>query len=340
MLKSVACQEISSIMSSLRFYISRFLYVGTLLCYLLTPAYGAFPDLGAGARPMGMGGAYIGLANDANAPLWNLAGLTQLTQPELMATFVALYTGLNAQLFNRETDQLGYHFVSYVQLIGPSLGENAAENTALSHSKNVIAVSGLFFDSAFYDEQTYVLSYAKRLTPQISGGIGAKILHLSVASNEYTRAHQVLSNASLSRTSATVDFGLQYALSDQVQLGVVGENLLPADTGILQTEDLPIKWGIGVAHRSGNSLQLLDFVLRERRVNAKRDFNVRLGAEHWLFQRQVGVRMGYNVRSVTLGASYRYGSQTQAQLDYAFIFPIGSIVDTLGSHRVGLSVRF
>ena len=323
-------------MSSLRFHTLRFLYVGILLCHLLTPAYGAFPDLGAGARPMGMGGAYIGLANDANAPVWNLAGLTQLTQPELMATFVALYTGLNVQLFNGETDQLGYHFVSYVHPIGTP----SDENTALSHSKDVIAASGLFFDSAFYDEHTYVLSYAKRLTPRISGGIGAKILRLSVASNEYTRAHQVLSNASLSRTSATVDFGLQYALSDQVQFGVVGENLLPANTGILQTEDLPIKWGIGVAHRSGNSLQLLDFVLRDRRVNAKRDFNVRFGAEHWLFQRQVGVRIGYNVRSVTLGASYRYGSQTQAQLDYAFIFPLGSIVDTLGSHRVGLSVRF
>lgn len=323
-------------MRSLRIHISRFVYVGTLLCHLLTPAYGAFPDLGAGARPMGMGGAYIGLANDANAPVWNLAGLTQLTQPELMATFVSLYTGLNAQLFNGEIDQLGYHFVSYVHPIGGA----SDENTALAHSKDVIAASGLFFDSALYDEQTYVLSYAKRLTTRISGGIGAKILRVGVVANEYTRAHQLLSNASLSRTSTTVDFGLQYALSDKVQFGVVGENLLPANTGILQTEDLPIKWGIGVAHRSGNSSQLLDFVLRDRRVNGKRDINVRLGAEHWLFQRQVGVRIGYNVRSVTLGASYRYGRRTQAQFDYAFIFPIGSIVDTLGSHRVGLSIRF
>ena len=323
-------------MSSLRFQTLRFLFVGIFLFHLLTPAYGAFPDLGAGARPMGMGGAYIGLANDANAPVWNLAGLTQLTQSELMATFVSLYTGLNAQLFNGEIDQLGYHFVSYVQPIGAS----SDENTALAHSKDVIAASGLFFDSALYDEQTYILSYAKRLTPQISGGIGAKILRVGVVDNEYTRVHQLLSNASLARTSTTVDFGLQYALSDKVQFGVIGESLLPANTGILQTEDLPIKWGIGVAHRSGNSSQLLDLVLRDRRVNGKRDINVRMGAEHWLFQRQVGVRIGYNVRNVTLGASYRYGSRMQAQLDYAFIFPIGSIVDTLGSHRVGLAVRF
>ena len=36
---------------------------------------GAFVDIGYGARPMGMGGAFVGLADDRNAVMWNPAGL-------------------------------------------------------------------------------------------------------------------------------------------------------------------------------------------------------------------------------------------------------------------------
>ena len=37
---------------------------------------------GAGARAAGMGGAFIGVADDATAIVWNPAGLTQLHHPE------------------------------------------------------------------------------------------------------------------------------------------------------------------------------------------------------------------------------------------------------------------
>ena len=37
---------------------------------------------GVGARVAGMGGAFIGVADDATAVSWNPAGLTQLDKPE------------------------------------------------------------------------------------------------------------------------------------------------------------------------------------------------------------------------------------------------------------------
>ena len=54
--------------------------------------YADYPDMdmtatpnpvGSGARAMGMGGAFIGVADDATAASWNPAGLLQLTKPEL-----------------------------------------------------------------------------------------------------------------------------------------------------------------------------------------------------------------------------------------------------------------
>ncbi len=46
---------------------------------------GAFLQLGPGARPAGMAGAYTALADDASAGSWNPAGLGQLTAPSVLA---------------------------------------------------------------------------------------------------------------------------------------------------------------------------------------------------------------------------------------------------------------
>ena len=39
-------------------------------------------NVGSGARAMGMGGAFVAVADDATAASWNPAGLTALTRPE------------------------------------------------------------------------------------------------------------------------------------------------------------------------------------------------------------------------------------------------------------------
>jgi hypothetical protein len=45
--------------------------------------------VGSGARALGMGGAFIGVADDATAASWNPAGLIQLETPEM--SFVGAY---------------------------------------------------------------------------------------------------------------------------------------------------------------------------------------------------------------------------------------------------------
>ena len=65
-----------------------------------------FPNSGGGARPMGMGGAYIGLADDANAPFFNPAGLTQQMKRELKAMYSMLYAGLKPILYTAKTEGL------------------------------------------------------------------------------------------------------------------------------------------------------------------------------------------------------------------------------------------
>jgi len=61
----------------------------------------AFLKIGVGARPLGMGGGYIAIADDVNAIYWNPGGLAQLKQKEITA------------MHNEWIDDLKYEFVGY-----------------------------------------------------------------------------------------------------------------------------------------------------------------------------------------------------------------------------------
>lgn len=56
-----------------------------------------FLKVGAGARPASMGGAFVALADDANAIYWNPAGLAQISRNEFSGTYIQWFEGINIQ---------------------------------------------------------------------------------------------------------------------------------------------------------------------------------------------------------------------------------------------------
>ncbi|MBQ2219566.1 MAG: hypothetical protein II417_02075, partial [Elusimicrobia bacterium] len=57
-------------------------------------AQAAFEDTYWGVRALGMGGAYTAVANDANAPLYNIAGIANCGQREVTLMGSRLFAGL------------------------------------------------------------------------------------------------------------------------------------------------------------------------------------------------------------------------------------------------------
>jgi hypothetical protein len=51
---------------------------------LAAPLWAGFEDVGIGARPLGMGGAFAAIADDSNAVYWNPAGMVQVNQQQAM----------------------------------------------------------------------------------------------------------------------------------------------------------------------------------------------------------------------------------------------------------------
>ena len=47
----------------------------------------AFLEIGAGARALAMGGAYVSVADDANSMYWNPAGMTRITHPQVQTYY-------------------------------------------------------------------------------------------------------------------------------------------------------------------------------------------------------------------------------------------------------------
>jgi long-subunit fatty acid transport protein len=98
------------------------------LLILAAPAWGQIPinsapnAVGSGARALGMGGAFIAVADDATAASWNPGGLTQLERPEISLVYSwkwfseefesKYHPELNGD-FDLDIDDINYFSIAY-----------------------------------------------------------------------------------------------------------------------------------------------------------------------------------------------------------------------------------
>ena len=117
-----------------------FLFFTVIIVLLIVTEYSIaqqinFNLIGAGARARGMGGAFIGVADDATAVSWNPAGLVRLEKPE--ASVVGLFENYSISTDIPEADTDPYkssHFnLNFLSVVYPlSIGvKNAVASVAL-----------------------------------------------------------------------------------------------------------------------------------------------------------------------------------------------------------------
>jgi len=318
---------------------SKILITFILSLIIASPASGYFKEIGSGARPLGMAGAYTAIADDANAVFWNAAGLAQLKKQELCAMYSILYAGLNAKLYDGEkfqTEQLGCHLISYALPSKEEIGN--------------FGFSWATFQSQFYEENTFLLSYGRRLTNETCFGLNMKRLSWSVGGNRYTREDEDISDSGDSKAGLTLDFGFLHKIS-KLSIGISAENLFPADLGLIVKERVPINIRLGMAYKyktnspseykATHMTIACDIVHRYNLSGKYRETSASLGAEFWFFDRSLAVRAGLNLHSIASGLSYRVGhGEFEMGLDYAFLYPLRSIGWTYGSHRMAMVMKF
>ena len=284
-----------------------------------------------GARPLGLGEAFVALADDGSAANYNAAGLGFIDETYLNATLAQRFRGL-----------INYQYFSGVLPLGGA-GTLGASVGILSE------------DSEIYTERTLQFSYGKAFSDKFALGVNLKSFGIDYDVSEgFVR--DLFAENSTSSSAFSADLGAIVKPSAGLSVGLSAENLAPADVSVFDSTDadnVPAGLRIGLAYKLAgiaestqqeslrkvlrSGLGLVDVGIRNG------ESHVRAGAEVWI-NSSVAVRAGYGVKNgvnsattLALGGSVKIA--TIIQLDYAFQILAGDLEDNT-TQRVSFNLIF
>ncbi|MBN1383405.1 MAG: hypothetical protein JW983_00795 [Elusimicrobia bacterium] len=296
--------------------------------------HGAFKDSGWGVRPAGMGGAFCAVSNDANAPLYNPAGMSQIERKQATLMYAKPYWGLDIG----DAD-LSLNFLSCIYPVE----DIGVFGTGVTY----------FSDGLTYDEIAVFVSGAKNMNDifsnfkhEISLGINLKYLYHAYDLDARTLNDPVFSGGD-SKGAFAADIGLfTIPVPEHIpnlRSGVSVKNIGRPDVGLYSDDIVPLETRVGFAYDIGekDSDEMLitcafDLSYREK------DMNAHIGTEAWIMERMLGVRAGGNQKEFTGGFSVVYPvikEKMDICFDYSLAWPL-YINDSNGTHRLALGAKY
>ncbi len=259
-----------------------------LLCFSLSSAQD-FNLTGAGARAEGFGGAFIGLADDATAVVWNPAGLTQLERAEasIVTRYISEKVGYNysdnSSSASSEESQ-GHFSLNFGSFAFPLSKGNTKIVAAFAFQRQLDFYLNKTEDYGTYKYKQESKGGANTITPGIAATFG-DLISAGVSVNIWTGSWnfgQTISNSGsvIDQNSTDVNFsGLNFVIGGlfdferkqngfPLKLGLTMRTpfTLKGDVskggGSLEI-NMPFMIGFGGSYRIGDNLTLaLDYEMR------------------------------------------------------------------------------
>lgn len=268
---------------------------------------------GVGARPLGMGGAFTAISNNADAPYWNPAGLGFVDHNEITSMQTKLSTDAD------------HYYVSYVRpAFGGTLGiswiqvglGNITETSSEVDSNNEVVGLSVFS----YFSNAYLVSYGKKLNDNLSLGLTAKYLTSDMFQIEGGQA-----------SGYSVTPGLLVKLAKGWSLGVKIDELLNSQQwGTGTVEQVPAKLRLGLAYAKSNPGTFAIDISQ----TLKSGYAATAAVGYEWAQDGLSLRLGY-ADGLTAGAGFVSGA---ARVDYAYVTQRDLSVNNV--HRISLSGRW
>ncbi|MFA5780107.1 MAG: PorV/PorQ family protein [Elusimicrobiota bacterium] len=297
--------------------------LSVLICvhlWLISPCFSntgaSFLNIGTSARAISMGGAYVGVADDANAISYNPAGLSQLNRNEIVAQHTEWISDIKhdflAGAFPLRNSTVGFSVVYLSQ--GKIEGRDENRNATDSFSA--------------YDVAT-TISYSKKINEKVKLGTNLKIIQQKIETEH--------------ATGVAIDIGTLYNTGiKNLTAGLSFQNLGPKMTFISEGYNLPFTATLGAGYNIKNAITVaLD--IKQKIYDNKTEIS--FGTEYTPIT-PLALRVGYlkslNPEDVSKISEFKgIGGGLGLKIlnfstDYAFI-PYGDLGNT---HRVSFSVRF
>lgn len=243
-------------------------------------------NFGVGARPLAMGRAYTGVADDIDSLYWNPAGLATFRSSQVTFQYSPLRLG-------------GAHqYLAYAQPIynmgniGVGIINQTSGDVERRDANNILAGN---FDSR---ETGYFLSYAQKLKEKIALGANLKMAELTVDGSK--------------QRGFGADVGALY-LFKKYTVGTLLRNLIPpvykfsSDREVFPTI---LRFGGSARFFENHLLTALDF---DKTLGTPQGFKWHLGLEGKLID-MLALRVGIDSTEITTGLGFKWRNY---QVDYA-----------------------
>jgi len=298
-------------------------------------AHAAFQQNLWGARPSALGGAFTALADDANAPAYNPAGISLTTSNELTLMYARLYAGLDFAVGD-ESSRLGLGYIGLV----PQIADRRYGSYAFSWNT--------FVATKLYREDTFAMTIADSYQfdslpnrPILSYGTNIKLLRRSFSTDMRTENDAVF-NSGRDSSALTMDLGLiaqpRFKILPGLKFGLAAQNLTEPDIGLASTDRVPLALNFGVAYQD----RRMRYFNPALEVSRRRGRTVVSGAyEGWFAGDALALRLGGNADQLGagLGTNFALTRSMKLRLDYSIQWPL-SVAGSDGSHRVSITTNF
>lgn len=278
-------------------------------------------QIGAGARSISLGRAYVGELGDSNSMMLNPAGMNKIATFELSSMYANFasdvsYTVINAAL----PTEFGVIGIGYT---GSSVADLMI--TTMEETGRIGSIG-----SFNYGSNVMYVSYAGQPTENLSLGINGKY---------YSKGASQISGGT--GTGMSVDLGAVYKVNDNLRLGLSGQNLF--NTGIKWengvNESIPYDLRAGMVLTPNDKLTVMIDAEKQQGsqvlFKAGSEFNiwknlwVRGGAE------QMSQGEGQSYINYTGGVGLKIG---ELKIDYAYYRD--TLVLDNSTHFVSLTIDF
>jgi hypothetical protein len=302
---------------------------------------------GVGARPLGMGGAFTAVADNADAPYWNPAGLGWVKDSEITTMQTKLSTDADHYYISYVQPALGGTLgVSWIQVGLGSITQTSSEVDKYNEVQNLSIFS--------YFSNAYMFSYGRNLNEHVSIGLTGKYLTSDMfgisqgqawgysvtpgilirlrSPVRVTKPVSLLGNEVRNEQRASgIDTGIGPVTEPTgITIGLkVDELFNQQQWGTGTIEQVPPKLRLGLAYKSPNPGLLALDISQTMRSNYAPEIS--LGYE-WSLINGLTFRAGYTEGGITAGAGFAVNN---ARVDYAYVTQKALSKDNV--HRVSLS---